>query len=277
MLKVKNVLILISLLLIIINAPFSSALEFNLYNQEILNKGGHVTNNPYKYTDESGNVVNLATAVIGVGIGSVAGGLISFGTQLYQSKGDWSQVSWSDVGKSSVSGGVAGGVAGLTLGVGTAIGATTLGTGATAGLLSGEAFELTSSTLDNKPYTLNPNRAIVNTLIGVGSAGLGSKISKLTKPAQTSTQRVIDSKTQIDITGIGKGRYEYTKDSTIFRVDIGGRSHGGLAHHTETWTIWKDASGKEYYTKIGKTSPISKADIDAIRSGEAQKVVKGRR
>ncbi len=100
--------------------------NLNIYNPQGLNAYSYTLNNPYRYTDESGEIpVPIITGAIGAAIG----GGINLGVQLWQNNGDLSKVSWSEVGVSAV----AGGVAGATFGAGTAV----LGTGFGASVLSG--------------------------------------------------------------------------------------------------------------------------------------------
>jgi len=66
--------------------------------------------NPQKYTDPDGRAINLVAAGIGAAAGTLIGGGVELGRQLW--KGD--TVNWKRVGASAAGGFVAGGLAGLT-------------------------------------------------------------------------------------------------------------------------------------------------------------------
>lgn len=161
----------------------------DLYNPQDLNKYSYARNNPYKYNDPSGNLANVATGLAGAGIGAGLSGAISIGSQLYST----GQVSWSDVAKSTIAGGVAGGVAGLTFGLGAiALGGAELSTGAfiglgaTSGVTSGISYRGTSNALYGQPITQNvfdPNAIVRDAAIGgvtagavKGASGIGKKV-----------------------------------------------------------------------------------------------------
>src|SRR3989344_305160 len=133
----------------------------DIYNPQDLNRYSYARNNPYKYNDPSGNAVNLVTGAVGAVSGGVIAASFSIVSQLYST----GQISWTDVGKSSIAGTVGGGVFGLTLGIGTAVlGASTLGElsiGSTAGLFGlagateGVTTQATLNSFYDRPLTEN--------------------------------------------------------------------------------------------------------------------------
>ena len=155
----------------------------DIYNPQDLNRYSYVRNNPYKYTDPSGNSPTLVTALAGLGIGAAIGALVSIGTQYYNT----GQVNLGDVGKSATIGAVAGGVAGLTLGLGNlAIGAAGLsGASATiaeggitvgSSVVSGQVARGTSNFLEGESFTTglgNAKDISIDVGIGLATFGLG--------------------------------------------------------------------------------------------------------
>jgi RHS repeat-associated protein len=65
----------------------------SLYNPQALNRYSYTLNNPVKYTDPSGHVVQIVAAALTAGALAT---LISIGTQVYNAEGDFSQVSYSE-------------------------------------------------------------------------------------------------------------------------------------------------------------------------------------
>lgn len=53
----------------------------NIYDPQQLNRYSYVRNNPYKYTDPDGNVINLVAGAIGAGVGA---GIGFFGSAITQ-------------------------------------------------------------------------------------------------------------------------------------------------------------------------------------------------
>jgi RHS repeat-associated protein len=162
----------------------------NIYNPQSLNHYRYSLNNPYKYTDKSGNIAMLVTAAAGAAIG----GGIDLAFQLWNNHGDLNKVDWMSVGKSAI----VGGVTGLTFGAGTAALAaahigmgfgTTVALGAASGIAGGQ----TSIALDNaqagRPINQNlfqPKDLAIQGTVGGVSAAIGYGISKFISTSFTS-------------------------------------------------------------------------------------------
>ena len=80
----------------------------DLKNPQTLNKYSYTLNNPLKYNDPSGNVVQLVAAVA---FATMDAGL-NIRSQLQNNGGDWSQVSYTEVAKNAAEGAVIGAVGG---------------------------------------------------------------------------------------------------------------------------------------------------------------------
>ena len=143
-----------------------------IYNPQDLNRYAYTRNNPYKYSDPSGNNPILISGAIGTAVGASIGALISIGSQL----SDTGQVNWGDVGKSAVIGGVSLGVAVTTMGLGT----TALGISSSTGtmtnlVLSGVSGaisgQLTTNALYGNPLTGNIMKAsVIGGALSIGFA-----------------------------------------------------------------------------------------------------------
>ncbi len=139
------------------------------YAPQSLNRYSYVQNNPYKFTDESGNFITLPAAVIGAVVGGALGAAISAGTQ-YMATG---QVNLADVGRAAVVGGVAGGVAGLT---GCASLLATVG----SSVASGRAAQVAENALTGQDLTqnlLDPGGIGFDIVLGGVGHGVGKALS----------------------------------------------------------------------------------------------------
>ncbi len=135
-------------------------------------------NNPYKYIDPDGEIP--VPVVVGLASGTISAGISAYAQ--YRSTGT---VRFGETAKAF---GV-GALAGLTgYGAGTLAGSAlsgfgsgvaVLGGGALSGVVGGEAFTTTEAALTGQPYSFDPSRAEVNALIGLGTAGVGYKLSTL--------------------------------------------------------------------------------------------------
>ncbi|MEK6858361.1 MAG: RHS repeat-associated core domain-containing protein [Nanoarchaeota archaeon] len=156
----------------------------DVYNPQDLNRYSYARNNPYRYTDPSGNAVNLVTGAIGATIGGGASFIISVISQ-YSSTG---QVNWADAGKDTAAGLVAGGVSGLTFGAGAVLLGGELSSGSimilmgASGSLGSGVGQITSNLLYDRAITDNvPQAAIAGGALSVATAGAvkgGSSILK---------------------------------------------------------------------------------------------------
>jgi len=126
----------------------------NIYDPQQLNRYSYAENNPYKYTDPSGESPTLISGAVGYVIGYAAGAIYSAWTQ-YQNTGS---INLLQVGITAGTWGLAGGVAGLTGGLAyaglapTTIGGSILaagGAGTFGGAWGGEAGLITSGVLNN--------------------------------------------------------------------------------------------------------------------------------
>ena len=157
----------------------------DVYDPQQLNRYAYALNNPITYDDSQGNSPTIITGLIGAGTGAIIGATVSFGVQMWQSGGDISQVSLSDMGKAAVIGGISGGVAGLTLGLGsTAIGAIGL-TGktamvaegalaATSSIAAGQSSRATANIMEGNAIAQglgNPKDIAVDGVIGLATFG----------------------------------------------------------------------------------------------------------
>jgi len=169
----------------------------DIYDPQQLNRYSFERNNPYTYTDPSGNSPTLITGAIGYVFGYAAGAISSVIKQL-SNKGS---VNLLEVGVTAGTWGVAGGVFGLTgslaysaLGKGVAAG---IGAGTFAGSLSGEAELITSSVLNNdfdqlKDPVAHAEAVGYGGLIGGatgGAFGLAGSMAKNSKTVFTSISK----------------------------------------------------------------------------------------
>ncbi|MBS3083598.1 RHS repeat-associated core domain-containing protein [Candidatus Pacearchaeota archaeon] len=151
------------------------------YNPQDLNRYSYTRNNPYKYVDPTGNIVNVATAIAGAGIGATVSALYSAASQ-YHSSGS---VNFGEVGKNAVVGAIAGGIGGLTFGLGTAAisvggfaelsAGQAVGLGAISGITSGRSAQLTSNILSGNSLSqnvLDPDAIVRDGIIGGVTGGL---------------------------------------------------------------------------------------------------------
>ncbi|MBI2139005.1 RHS repeat-associated core domain-containing protein [Candidatus Woesearchaeota archaeon] len=191
----------------------------DVYDPQNLNRYSYVMNNPVKYTDPSGNAINLIGAAVAGGIGFAIGALWSAGNQ-YFSKGE---IDWWEAGKSGAAVGIAAGVGVLTLGLGlAALGpAVAGGTGAqalgyTSYAVGGVAGQVTSnlltgtSTLDNTPQA-----AITGMVLGYAIGGdPSSSVAAGWKPGAGTTS----SETGTNIVGTTYSEYIPTQEKMFSPV-----------------------------------------------------------
>lgn len=202
----------------------------DIYNPQDLNRYSYTRNNPYKYTDPSGNAVNLATGLIGAGIGSVAGFGISIAAQIHST----GQVNWADASKDAAAGFVAGGVTGLTFGAGAALLGGELSSGAliammgTSGGLGSGAGQVTSNILYDRPLSENvPQATVSGAAFSVVTAGAIKGGSVLFKSSSSSiVARGLNDKSII-------GSWDQATFSS---------SKANLAHHYNKYVIEKGLS-----------------------------------
>ncbi len=165
----------------------------SFYNPQGLNRFSYGLNNPYKYTDSSGN----CPMCIAAAAGALIGGGIDLGVQLWHNNGDLSKVSWSEVGVSAV----AGGIGGLTFGAGTAVfgtgfGATVL-SGAGAGIAGGQTSIAGGNFITGMPLTQGlgqPKDLLIEGLGGGGGAALGYGVNKMFTSVSTISNKPSDFK-----------------------------------------------------------------------------------
>jgi len=145
----------------------------DIYNPQNLNRYSYVLNNPYKYTDETGENPLLITAAVGAAIGATSSIVVQYANT--------GQVNWGSVGISAAGGAIAGATG---FGVGTlvaqAIGSSTAAvaiSGALAGATAGETGALAESLFTNKDYIFDPARVITNAVIGGIAGTISGKVS----------------------------------------------------------------------------------------------------
>lgn len=180
----------------------------DIYNPQDLNRYVYARNNPYKYTDPSGNSPTLITGAIGLGVGASIGALVSIGTQYYTN----GQVNWADVGKSAAVGGVAGGVAGLTLGLGNAaIGVAGLtgnaalsaeaGVATTSSIMGGQASRTGFNLIEGNSLTEglgNPKDIAIDAGIGLATFGAGNYFHQTYLKTSWASSTYDDSLSSLD-------------------------------------------------------------------------------
>jgi len=109
---------------------------------QTLNRFTYVVNNPLKYTDPSGEVINLIAAGIGALAGAIIGGVACAASQGWS----WSDQCWIAMGAGAAAGGLAGLTFGASLVLAGAAGLSTSGLAAAvfAGATSGAVFGATN-------------------------------------------------------------------------------------------------------------------------------------
>ena len=149
----------------------------DIYNPQDLNRYAYVRNNPYKYVDPDGGIP--IPIIVGLASGAISAGISAYSQ--YRATGT---VRFGETAKAFGVGAVAG-LTGYGAGAfaGSALsgfgsGVAVLGGGALSGAVGGEAFTATEAVLSGQQYSFDPNRATLNSLIGLGTAGLGYKFSK---------------------------------------------------------------------------------------------------
>jgi len=165
----------------------------NIYDPQQLNRYSYAKNNPYKYTDPSGESPTLVSGAAGYVIGYATGAMYSAWTQ-YQNTGS---INLLQVGITAGNWGIAGGVAGLTGGLAyaglapTTMGGSVLaagGAGTFGGVWGGEAGLITSSVLNNDIGRLADPVAhaeavgyggLTGGVLGLVVGGVGAGISSL--------------------------------------------------------------------------------------------------
>jgi RHS repeat-associated protein len=164
----------------------------DVYDPQQLNRYSYARDNPYSYTDPSGNFINIA-------VGAAAGGFIAAVTDLYRQVVLGQQLTagqvLKDVGIGVISGAVAGGTFGLAypaLGGGTLAG---IGAGTTAGVASGEAGLIASSVLNNNIGMLTDPIVQAKTVayggvIGGVFGGIGGAINSISPNNIVGTGRI---------------------------------------------------------------------------------------
>jgi hypothetical protein len=154
---------------------------FNVMNFHVYHYAG---NNPVKYTDPDGKVINLVAAGIGAAIGAGVGAAVAIA----------SGGSARNIAAAAVGGAVTGGMAGLTMGGSLAV---QIG----AGALAGTAGYMAGSMVEGESYTA---QGIVGSAIGgaVGSrltsiagspvAGQSTKITNTARQVANSPDFIVD-------------------------------------------------------------------------------------
>ena len=191
----------------------------DVYNPQDLNRYSYTRNNPYKYTDPTGETPTIVTAAIGAGIGATIGAVISIASQTYST----GQVSWSDVRKSALTGGIAGGVAGLTFGIGTTLSGTGYGGYALGGAISGFSGGRTGQVTSNVLYGQSWYNNLINPLDIAIETGAGAGLGVAGKYAESFIQGNYNQEINIKQNPIS-GR-DVIKSIETSRGQIGIQSH----------------------------------------------------
>lgn len=120
--------------------------------------------NPFSYTDANGEFVNLATFLVGTGIGGLWGGGSDLFSQAWENGLDG--VDWAHVRMKAATGGIKGGLAGLTFGLSLALEvADEYVDNGYGNLLQQENF--------NRGVAVAVTKGVVNGVVGFGSDKLG--------------------------------------------------------------------------------------------------------
>ncbi len=235
----------------------------DVYDPQNLNRYSYVLNNPYKYTDPTGNVpVLLVTAGIGAGIGAVSSITIQLMTT--------GEVNARQVAVATGAGAIAGltgfgAAAAISSAIGSSAGAVAVGiaAGAGSGVVGGEAAAYAESTFTGQDYEFDAARAGVNAVVGGITGGIGGKLAQRTsyssnqnkiighferhgKSVDTRTLSEYNQKYQDFFNAGGDSFESYTRsDGTIVKIDKATGTFG-VKHPDKFGTFYRDKPDKIY-------------------------------
>jgi hypothetical protein len=185
---------------------------FNYVNLHVYHYAG---NNPVKYVDPDGKVINLAVAGVGALIGAGVGSVSAFATG----------GSGKDIAAAAVGGAVTGGMAGLTMGG-------SLVVQVAAGALAGTAGYMANNIVKGESYTAE---GIAGSAMG-GATGVmaGATLNKLISAASNlvTQSRGYDPVSAIVKAATGKGNFSMGASATFAEADELGKAWVGEGYRT---------------------------------------------